>query len=64
MSFQVQASTPGFGQIRVKPVYETPDGWTPVGPNVPLRVGMTGYRWSLSFGDLILNWSDFLRPDS
>ena len=61
MSFQIQRPTPGFGQVRVKPVTETPEGWVPVGPNVPLRVGMTGYRWSLSFGELIVNWTDFLR---
>jgi hypothetical protein len=64
MSFQIQRPTPGYGQVRVKPVTETPEGWVPVGPNVPLRVGMRAYRWSLSFGELILNWTDFLRPDA
>jgi hypothetical protein len=62
MSFEIQSSTPGFGQVRVKPVVETADGVVPVGPNVPLRLGMTCYRWSLSFGELIVNWTDFLRP--
>jgi hypothetical protein len=63
MTFQIQRPTAGFGQVRVKPVMETPDGWEPVGPNVPLRVGMTSYRWSLSFGELILNWTDFVREE-
>jgi hypothetical protein len=62
MAFQVQRPTEGFGQVRVKPVFETVDGWVPVGPNLPLRVGMTCYRWSLSFGELVLNWQDFLPP--
>jgi hypothetical protein len=35
-------------------------GWERAGPAVPLRVGMSGYRWSLSFGEFILNWQDFL----
>jgi hypothetical protein len=34
--------------------------WRRVGPAAPLRVGMRAYRWSLSFGELVLNWSDFL----
>jgi hypothetical protein len=62
MAFQIQRPTQGFGQVRVRPVMETPDGWVPVGPNVPLRLAMTSYRWSLAFGELILNWSDFLAP--
>jgi hypothetical protein len=63
MSFEIQRPTPGFGQVRVKPVTVTSDEVTAVGPNVPLRVGMSCYRWSLSFGELVLNWEDFLRPD-
>jgi hypothetical protein len=62
MSFEIQRPTPGFGQVRVRPVAQTAEGVVPVGPNVPLRLGMTCYRWSLSFGELIVNWSDFLRP--
>jgi len=61
MQFEIQRPTPGFGQVRVTPVTETPDGVVTVGPNVPLRIGMTSYRWSLSFGEIILNWRDFLR---
>jgi hypothetical protein len=63
MLFEIQRPTPGFGQVRVKPVIETPDGIVAVGPNVPLRLAMTCYRWSLSFGELIVNWRDFLGPD-
>jgi hypothetical protein len=49
--------------VRVKPVAEASDGIVTVGPNVPLRLGMTWYRWSLSFGEIILNWCDFLPPE-
>jgi hypothetical protein len=63
MSFEIQRPTPGFGQVRVKPVAEASDGIVTVGPNVPLRLGMTCYRWSLSFGEIILNWCDFLPPE-
>jgi hypothetical protein len=52
-----------FGQVRMKPVAEASDGIVTVGPNVPLRLGMTWYRWSLSFGEIILNWCDFLPPE-
>lgn len=31
-----------------------------VGAAAPARVGMTAYRWSVSFGEFILNWQDFL----
>lgn len=34
--------------------------WRRVSGSVPLRIGMRAYRWSLSFGDFVLNWSDFL----
>ena len=64
MSFEIQQPTPGFGQVRVRPVAETTDGILAVGPIVPLRLGMTCYRWSLSFGEIIVNWSDFLRPEA
>jgi hypothetical protein len=64
MSFQIQPDTPGFGQVRVRPVAETTDGIIFVGPNVPLRLGMTCYRWSLSFGEIVVNWRDFLRPEA
>jgi hypothetical protein len=64
MSFEIQPPTPGFGQVRVKPVAETTDGIVVVGPIVPLRLGMTCYRWSLSFGEIIVNWRDFLRPEA
>ena len=64
MSFQVEPPVAGLGQVRVRPVAETPDGVIPVGPNVPLRVGMVHYRWSLSFGELVVNWEDFLRPST
>lgn len=77
MSFKVQPTVSGFGQVRVRPVVgvdavgglidgATPEavaGWMPAGPIVPLRLGMTRYRWSLSFGEIILNWQDFLRPE-
>jgi hypothetical protein len=63
MSIEIQRPTPGFGQVRVRPVTETAEGVVPVGPNVPLRLGMTCYRWSLSFGELIVNWRDFLGPE-
>jgi hypothetical protein len=39
-------------------------GWERVGPTVPLRVGMRAYRWSLSFGEFVLNWQDFLPPST
>jgi hypothetical protein len=63
MQFEIQRPTPGLGQVRVRPVAATADGVVTVGPNVPLRIGMTCYRWSLSFGEIILNWPDFLRPE-
>jgi hypothetical protein len=63
MSFEIQQPTAGFGQMRVRPVAETTDGILAVGPIVPLRLGMTCYRWSLSFGEIIVNWNDFLRPE-
>jgi hypothetical protein len=62
MSFEIQRPTPGFGQVRVRPVTTTEAGVVPVGPNLPLRVGMIAYRWSLSFGELVLNWEDFTKP--
>lgn len=37
--------------------------WRPVGPAAPARLGMSGYRWALSYGEFVLNWRDFL-PDS
>ncbi|MGE0794235.1 MAG: hypothetical protein AB7H43_12490 [Acidimicrobiia bacterium] len=64
MAFEIQPPTPGFGQVRVRPVTAGAEGWVRVGPNVPLRVGMTWYRWSLSFGELVLNWPDFAPPDA
>jgi len=36
--------------------------WRRVGPSVPLRIGMRAYRWGLSYGELVLNWRDFLPP--
>jgi len=62
MSFEIQPATPPIAQVRVRPVVETPEGWVKAGPKVPLRIGMTNYRWSLSFGDIVVNWTDFLRP--
>ena len=53
MSLRSSARHQDFGQVRVKPVTETEAGIVPVGPNVPLRLGIISYRWSLSFGELI-----------
>jgi hypothetical protein len=39
-----------------------PDAWVAVGPRAPARIRMADYRWGLTFGDLILNWQDFLDP--
>jgi hypothetical protein len=39
-----------------------PEAWVAVGPRAPARIRMADYRWALSFGDLILNWEDFLDP--
>jgi hypothetical protein len=33
--------------------------WVSVGPITPARVGMIAYRWSISFGDVVLNGEDF-----
>ena len=33
--------------------------WEPVGPVSQAQVKMTGYRWSLSYADVVLTWRDF-----
>jgi hypothetical protein len=35
--------------------------WVPAGPAVGARLGMRGYRWSLSFGEFVLNWTDLVQ---
>lgn len=34
--------------------------WLPVGPMAAAVLKMTDYRWSLSYGDMVLNWQDFI----
>ncbi len=64
MSFRLHpAQQPFFPQIPVEPIVEVGGEIVSAGPIVPLRVGMTSYRWSLAFGELILNWQDFLPPE-
>jgi hypothetical protein len=65
-----------WGQIHVQPVAAVaPDGsglirtydpsipddqWFQAGPAAPARLEMHMYRWALRYGDVVLNWRDFL----
>lgn len=63
MSFRVHPVTPGFPTLPVEPVVTVNGEVVSAGPVVPLRVSMSSYRWALGFGDLVLNWEDFLAPE-
>lgn len=63
MTFRLLANTSYLPQIPVEPVVEVDGGVVSAGPVVPLRLAMTAYRWALAFGELILNWEDFLAPE-
>jgi hypothetical protein len=77
MAFRVEQVDVPSGQVLVRPVAAvddaggvtrdttlelTPDRWTAIGPIAPVRIGMHNYRWGLAFGDVLLNWTDFLSP--
>jgi hypothetical protein len=79
MAFRITAMDDSMAQITVEPVARTdnvglrgeealagapPDAWAPIGPKLPLRIRMAEYRWALSFGDVILNWTDFMPPEA
>ncbi|MET0985664.1 MAG: hypothetical protein ABW034_09690 [Steroidobacteraceae bacterium] len=34
--------------------------WIPTGPMTSAVLKMTDYRWSLGYGDIVLNWRDFV----
>jgi len=36
------------------------DEWLPCGPTMPVTISMQAYRWSLSYGNVILNWRDLV----
>jgi hypothetical protein len=76
MMFRIRGLDQGNRQVRVHPVAALaddgksllseprpdipPDRWMRAGATVPLRLEMRMYRWCLSFGELVLNWRDFL----
>jgi hypothetical protein len=76
MAFRIVSMDDSMAQIMIEPVAIATDAgrrgeealsapaeaWVAVGPKALVRICMTDYRWSLTFGDLILNWEDFLAP--
>ena len=62
MTFRVHPNPMPMRRVLVEPVVELDGEVVSAGPVVPLRVAMRSYRWSLSFGEMIVNWKDFLAP--
>ncbi len=64
MTFRIHANPMPFPRVLVEPIVDIDGQVVSAGPVVPLRVAMRSYRWALSFGELIVNWHDFLQHDA